>query len=95
MCHVLIFLFSKLHFSAPRISLVNHNHFHKTFQYLLSSLFAELQDISTPDFSTPSQRYTTYRVLQTIQMKLILLCVWAEPAALGSIKTALKFKYEI
>ena len=25
------------------------------------------------------QRYT-YRVLQTIQMKLILLCVWAEPA---------------
>ena len=41
-----------------------------------------------------SQRYT-YRVLQTIQMKLILLCVWAEPAVLGSTKTALKFKYEI
>ena len=40
------------------------------------------------------QRYT-YRVLQTIQMKLILLCVWAEPAVLGSTKTALKFKYEI
>ena len=40
------------------------------------------------------QRYT-YRVLQTIQMKLILLCVWAEPAVLGSAKTALKFKYEI
>ena len=38
------------------------------------------------------QRYT---VLQTIQMKLILLCVWAEPAVLGSAKTALKFKYEI
>ena len=37
------------------------------------------------------QRYT-YRVLQTIQMKLILLCVWAEPAVLGSTKTALKFK---
>ena len=33
-----------------------------------------------------AQRYT-YRVLQTIQMKLILLCVWAEPAILGSIKT--------
>ena len=31
------------------------------------------------------QRYT-YRVLQTIQMKLILLCVWAEPAILGSAK---------
>ena len=35
-----------------------------------------------------------YQVLQTIQMKLILLCVWAEPAVLGSTKTALKFKYE-
>ena len=42
---------------------------------------------------TNTQRYT-YRVLQTIQMKLILLCVWAEPAVLGSTKTALKFKYE-
>ena len=31
------------------------------------------------------QRYT-YRVLQTVQMKLILLCVWAEPAILGSTK---------
>ena len=40
------------------------------------------------------QRYT-YRVLQTIQMKLILLYVWAEPAVLGSAKTALNFKYEI
>ena len=44
--------------------------------------------------STVEQRYT-YRVLQTIQMKLILLCVWAERAILGSAKTALKFKYEI
>ena len=41
-----------------------------------------------------SQRYT-YRVLQTIQMQLILLCVWAEWAILGSAKTALKFKYDI
>ena len=40
------------------------------------------------------QRYTN-RVLQTIQMKLILLCVWAEPAVLSSTKNALKFKYEI
>ena len=40
------------------------------------------------------QRYT-HRVLQTIQMKLTLLCVWAEPPVLGSAKTALKFKYEI
>ena len=36
-----------------------------------------------------------YQVLQTIQMKLILLCVWAEPAVLGSTKTALKFTYKI
>ena len=36
--------------------------------------------------------YMTY-VLQTIQMKLILLRVWAEPAILGSTKTALNFKY--
>ena len=41
-----------------------------------------------------NQKYT-YRVLQTIQMKPILLCVWAYLAVLGSIKTALKFKYEI
>ena len=41
-----------------------------------------------------SQRYT-YRVLQTIQMKLILLCVWVERAILGSAKTALEFKHEI
>ena len=41
-----------------------------------------------------NQRYT-YRVLQTIQMKLILLRVLAELAILGSTKTALKFKYEI
>ena len=41
-----------------------------------------------------TQRYT-YRVLQTIQMKLILLWVWAEQAVLGRAKTALKFKYEI
>jgi hypothetical protein len=37
----------------------------------------------------------TYRVLQAIQMKLILLCVWAERAVLSCAKTALKFKYEI
>ena len=41
-----------------------------------------------------NQRYT-YRVLQTIQMKLILLWVWAERAVLGRAKTALKFKYRI
>ena len=36
-----------------------------------------------------------YQVLQTIRMKRILLCVWAEPAVLGSAKTALKFIYKI
>ena len=28
-------------------------------------------------------------------MKLVLLCVWAERAFLGSAKTAFKFKYDI
>ena len=37
------------------------------------------------------QRYT-FRVLQTSQMKLILLCVWAESAVLGSTKATPKFK---
>ena len=40
------------------------------------------------------QRYT-YRVLQTIQIQIILLCVWAERAVLGSAKTSWKFKHEI
>ena len=44
--------------------------------------------------STSDQRYT-YRVIQTIQMKLTLLCVSAELAVFGSAKTALKFKFEI
>ena len=43
---------------------------------------------------THDQRYT-YRVLQTIQMTLILLCVLAERAVLGSAITASKFKCEI
>ena len=30
-----------------------------------------------------------------IAKQSLLLCVWAEPAILGSTKTALKFKYEI
>ena len=34
-------------------------------------------------------------MLQTIQLKLTLLCVWEERAVLGSAKTALKLKYEI
>ena len=41
------------------------------------------------------QQSYIYQVLQTIQMKLILLCVWADPAVLGSAKTALKFIYKI
>ena len=46
------------------------------------------------NFFTFTQRYT-YRVLQTIQMKLILLCVWAERAITDGAQTALKFKHEI
>ena len=50
----------------------------------------EQDDISF--ISIYDQRYT-YRVLQTIQMKLVLLCVWAEGAVHGRAKTASKFKY--
>ena len=43
----------------------------------------------------PCQRYT-YRVPQTILNETYTsMCLWAEPAVLGSTKTALKFKYEI
>ena len=45
-------------------------------------------------FWSSKQRYT-YRVLQTIQMKFILLWVWAGRAVSGRAKTALKFKYKI
>ena len=45
------------------------------------------------DYSWRNLKYIqkcTYRVLHTIQMKLILLCVWADQAVLGSAKTVLK-----
>ena len=57
-------------------------------------LFSVLFLLCTRRTARVPQRYT-YRVLQTIQMKLILLYVWAEQAVLGRAKTALKFKYEI
>ena len=62
------------------IQLTLHETLH--FRLILTRLLAQIQ------------RYT-YRVLQTIQKKLILLCVWAEQAVFGSAKTVLKFKYEI
>ena len=52
-------------------------------------------DFSTTDFSTILQRYA-YRVLQTIEIKLILLCVLAEPEILGVTKPAIyQFSYMI
>ena len=61
--------------------------------YTLRNLF-KLEGLSLIHNPHLNTRYT-YRVLQRIQMKLILLCVWAEPAVLGSTKTALKFNNEI
>ena len=65
---------------------------------LLSQPCSEKSSILDFDYLTTlfcfvqyDQRYA-YRVLQTIQMKLILFCVWAERAVLGSAKTVLKFK---
>ena len=50
----------------------------------------------TPSFhSLPTTQRYTYGVLQTIQIKLILLFAWVEQAVLGIAKTALKFQYEI
>ena len=49
---------------------------------------------AAPSQANTSQSYI-YQVLQTIQMKLILLCVWPKLAISGSTKTAIKFKYEI
>ena len=45
-------------------------------------------------YQQPLRRDSKIYVLQTIQMKLILLYVWAEQAVLGSAETALKFKFE-
>ena len=69
---------------------------HAEMQLQSRSLWLEARKIAIPigKFYQPRQRYT-YRVLQTIQMKLILLWVLTEQAVLGSAKTALKFKYEI
>ena len=67
----------------------NKSEIYLTFSRVRAN-FSELPKI----FRGQNQIYTN-RVLQTIQMKLIILCVWAEPAVLGSTKTALKFKHEI
>ena len=64
--------------------------------FVFRSFFRRIENtiIFFRNFLTFSQSYI-YQVLQTIQMKLILLCVWAEPAVLGSAKTALKIIYKI
>ena len=62
--------------------------------------FFQLYRVKKIILATPADKYAyynldqryTYRVLQTIQIKLMLLSVWAEPVILGSTKTALKFK---
>ena len=54
----------------------------------------EITSTNATKFELHTEIYI-YIVLHSIQMKLILLCVWAEQAILGSAKTALKFKYEI
>ena len=66
----------------------------ETFTFLKTSCLGRKKQDVWPENCSWHKRYT-YRVLKTIQMKLIFLCVWAERAVLGSTKTALKFKYEI
>ena len=78
------------------LSTVNLN---ATYIFSLKVLFFATQDNTLINVnnvvSRPFIRDIQYRVLQTIQMKLRLLWVWAERAVLGRAKTALKFKYEI
>ena len=80
-------------------------------QSLFSTILGQSITVSTPKFKSPNRPLNyllvacfhlmifsskeKFNVLQTIQMKLKLLCVWAEQAILGSAKTALSFKYEI
>ena len=64
----------------------------------LLSATTSLGHLVTHDFITfRSFKFKNSACLDTspnqIQMKLILLCIWAEPAVLGSAKAALKFKY--
>ena len=70
---------------------ISHQGQRKVFPLFIAQSF----DQATISFRSGGIQKYTYRVLQTIQMKLILLCVWAEPAVFGSTKTALEFKYEI
>ena len=47
----------------------------------LSNVFEKFKDIAiVPNTDSAIRQRYTYRVLQTIQMKHILLCVWAESA---------------
>ena len=65
------------------------------FWMIFLDIFWTLFKATLTDQALGSKQRYTYRVLQTIQMKLILLCVWADQAVLGIAKTALKFEYEI
>ena len=58
----------------------------------------KFSEVIWTDFSSYKRVYKFFEGIlkrRQIQMKLILLCVWAEWAVLDSAKTALKFKYEI
>ena len=57
---------------------------------ILKSLVTYIHQFSRKQFFLFILCSDIYRVLQTIQMKIILLYVWAERAVLGSAKTALK-----
>jgi len=59
----------------------------------ISLILAEARQKKFILFSGFAKLYTPSTL--NIQMKLILLWVWAERAVLGRAKTALKFKYEI
>ena len=83
-------LFDCLSLIFSKTLIKGYDRFRSTAIYLLRNPFESL--VSTK--GALAQRYTC-RVLQTIQIKLKLLRVWAEWVVLGSAKTTLKFKREI
>ena len=66
----------------------------KIFAWQLILAFVGLKLLQGEFIFDELHRYT-YRLLQSIQIKAIFLCFFAEQAVLDSAKTALKFKYEI
>ena len=85
------------------IWITRSGHFEENVLQVRKSFFAELgiyenetfiRQVYT-DFILGKANHSNENFEVSFIMKLILLCVWAELAVLGSAKSAFKFKYEI